>query len=534
MKPSYALKLSLVFLVSSGVVSPLAVLSQDDPFAQRDSSISTKSDLHDKLASLKIQHAVSSKHLGTGHPNVARLETEISVIERLLGIPSGGASTFDEKQAVRKIEEEWKGLKAEVTFPSEGQCKIELKPSKGKDLSREFYMTMAQRLRELAPETAWQILFHDATSKTFVASPYEGTLVSKEDDPKAFEFAAKLWTKRLSTGEIRNQFGDTVRKLRSTSDSKKRSQLSSLLRILIRYHLELETTKAKEQIAAAEAKLKELKQQVSQRQMNQQKVAEALALLIENPTAGGGLPAEWLRGAFSQNFNRNSDPFAASNDDPFASAGDNPFGQTPVSVADPFAAGGDDPFGGPTAPSDDPFARPGGSDPFGGPSSSSNDPFGGPGDSDPFGSSSPKPTKKSATGQPSAPTKTPDNPFGDPRPAFEIALGGKSIAVYETYDKGVPVLTRETWKLEQGKTQTVQAAVANSVSVMSIWMTRKGIVEIRPSKEDPDSIEFLAKEPGKTQIAIRNYDDTIHRFNITVIPAPDPADLKPALQSSGD
>ena len=336
-------------------------------------------------------------------------------------------------------------------------------------------------------------------------------------------FYMGLVQSKPSPMDMRKQFSKIAKVLRNTSDNDTREKARQALKAIISYQLDQDASKAKAQIAAAEKKLAELRKQLESRVANQEKVADTLVVLIENPQVGNGIPAEWLRSIFPVGSNSNAgDPFAASNnDDPFGSGNNN-------RSNDPFGSS-DDPFGGPAGPSDDPFGGPGDGDPFGGPSNP-NDPFGsaGIGAADPFGGNSQKPTKKSATGATSPQPAPSSNPFAAPSPAYEIEMGGRTIAVYETYDKGVPILTRQVLSFEEGKSQSV-----NVKDSSSIWMTRKGIIDIRPpSDEDPESVELVAKQPGKTQIAIHQLDRSVVRLNIVVTPASDAADLKPTLQSS--
>ncbi|GAB5403012.1 MAG: hypothetical protein Aurels2KO_12430 [Aureliella sp.] len=338
--------------------------------------------------------------------------------------------------------------------------------------------------------------------------------VPRDDELVPSSFLGAL-QRAPSEQQIRNAFTVLSKTLRTSNDEGKREEARAKLGKLLKFQLNKDLLKRQSQLDAAEKKLAKLREQLESRKNNQAKVAEVLLLMIENPEAGVGIPRQWLQSIMPA-----PRPSPASLD-PFAGpASDDPFGHpSPMS----------DPFGGSPTGSEDPF----GTDPFGGPSNKpSSDPFGEPvpgGGDDPFGSASGNFKSDPFAGDPMDTAKS--NPFSGPKPAYEVSLQGRDISVYETYDKGVPILTSEVLKIGLGEGESIAAS-----GIGSIWMTKKGVVEVQPDLADKNKLVIVGLKKSKVQIALHpasaGMSQGIQRINVEVI-APDNPDTQPALPTSG-
>ncbi len=365
---------------------------------------------------------------------------------------------------------------------------------------RRQIMTLSQRLGAEHPtveELQRQLEFTQSELKKLTTNQ-----PGNVDDKQVFNFFMGLTTGERtepSEQQIRQAFAKLVKTLRSSSDKQIQEEARTKLSQLLKYQLDKDLTKQEEQIIAAERKLAKLREQLDARKQNQDKVADVLLLMIENPEAGVGIPSEWLRAIMPPPGRATSDPFGDT-------SSSNPFG-------DPFGGSspGDDPFGGPSSDDDDPF---GGSpsaksDPFSAAPSGGDDPFG----ADPFGEASSQSQVAQYAEVP--PHASDSDPFGGQSPAYEVSLDGHDIAVYETYDKGVPILTRQEMKIGLGEGESIQGK-----SYGSIWMTQKGIVEIRPHPTEEYSFVIVGLKKGRVQLAFHprstGMSQGIHRINVEV------------------
>lgn len=156
------------------------------------------------------------------------------------------------------------------------------------------------------------------------------------------------------------EFVELVNQLRDPASNEPRDELKDGLKALLAKQLDRDLAHREKALEEIERRAAELRQQLETRRENKEETLKLLMLLVENPSAGLGLPEHWMRllmppkTSYGNPTYRRSSGQNSPNSDPFGAGG-----------------GGDDPFG-----SSDNSNSSNGYNPFGSGSNSSNDPFG--------------------------------------------------------------------------------------------------------------------------------------------------------------
>lgn len=334
-----------------------------------------------------------------------------------------------------------------------------------------------------------------------------------------------------------------ISQLRSEKDAKKKAMVRQQLKQIFESRIARDLSESEQRLAVAEAKLAELRQQLDERKANKDKTAGVLMLMIENPSAGAGIPASWMRTILAPQRSAgnpfgDADTFGgrrAMNADPFADSGG--YGRA---GSDPFRDNSDDPFGGRASSSRDPFqsseptrrgsagSRRAFGDAFGTPPA--RDPLDGSGDADGY-SDNPfsQPAQKSGR-RAVDPRAAVQSPFSDqrarlagrPKPVTEISLKTGNVLVYNGVDTKAKILTRDDISLAPADTYTI-----TSTDLQSIWLSDPEVIKV---VIDPKSgLRFEAVKAGACQISLYYGDPfgtpTPKRFMINVTkPSRDAAD----------
>lgn len=231
----------------------------------------------------------------------------------------------------------------------------------------------------------------------FPGNPLSNNSIQAFDDPRT----------NLSEQEMAKAraFQSLVLQFRTNKDAQQTEVLRDKLREIIEMQLEQDLEDRETRLREIEDRAKQLRSQLDTRRESKEETVKLLMMLVENPTAGFGLPNQWLqslvspiqpnpyrssRPAQSSRFPHNNSFPPASNPETFRSntapprprngGAPDPFGAS--SPNDPFDRASDNPFGSSAnarRPSQNPFADgppPSRSSQNNG-SESQDDPFGG-------------------------------------------------------------------------------------------------------------------------------------------------------------